>query len=188
MGEAESNGVDVEAVERDLMDWIERLCVPRGELSKLPICPFARKALTDNHVRIFVNNQGLDFQEFVEARIADWEDPQHLVILVEVRTDEYTPEVLDPMMDALNDKYYRDDLFFVFDHPDYPVEINGVDTGNKKYALMVYQSLKKLHEAGLHLRKNTNYYSVCPDRVTKEVVEYRNRYVQLKAEADAESQ
>ncbi len=186
MGGAKLEGVDVGAVERDLMAWIERLCVPREELGNLPICPFARKAVKDKQVRIFVNDKGLSFQEFVEARIRDWEDPMHLVINVEVRTEEYTPEVLDPMMDALNDKYYRDDIFFVFDHPDYPVEINGVDTGNKKYALMVFQSLTKLHEAGLHLKKSTNYYSICPDRVTKEVVEYRNRYVQLKAESETE--
>jgi hypothetical protein len=130
----------VDKVTKDLQDWIIGLTKPKTELGRFATCPYAQ----------FAKYQ-------IEKRsISDLQPLEGVEVAIFVLDDSHTLEDLLEACRALNEAY--PDYVFLDDHKDDHSYINGVQTNNGKYNLILCQNKAKLLKAREALR-NTRYYS-----------------------------
>lgn len=130
---------EVKAI-KDIQDWILNLTQPRHELGEFATCPYAK----------FAKYQ-------IEKRsISDLQPLEGVEVAIFVLDDSHTLEDLLEACRALNEAY--PDYIFLDDHKDDHSFINGVQTNNGKYNLILCQNKKKLFKAR-EILKTTDYYS-----------------------------
>lgn len=123
----------------DIVEWIKKVSEVRPELGGFSVCPFAKKA-TYEILKIDIDKihpiDGFD------------------VVIYIINEDN-----LDTINEWVNyyNKEYKDWLFFE-DCASYDTFINGVQTNNGKYNLILGQPKEKLRKFREILKK-TNYYS-----------------------------
>lgn len=124
-----------------LKEWVSKLSIPNPNFGNWPICPFAKKVLDSNKVKITFNDRDINIKEdevwiFVYDRDICSE---HLLLRRNVLNAEH-PE-----------------LIFMEDHCDCPEVITGVSMNNGKYNIIIGQHRTKIREARRTLHEK-NYY------------------------------
>jgi hypothetical protein len=141
----------VDKVTKDIQDWILCLSKPKNELGKFAVCPYAR------------------FSKYqIEKRsISDLAPLAGVEVAIFVLEDSHTLEDLTEACRALNEVY--SDYIFLDDHKDDDSFINGVQTNNGKYNLILCQSKEALLKARDTLHE-TKYYSYWDEKMYNRIV------------------
>ena len=142
----------VDKVTKDIQDWILSLTKPKRELGRFATCPYAQFAKYQIEKRLIS-----DLQPLPGAEVA-----------IFVLEDSHTLEDLVEACRALNEAY--PDHIFLDDHKDDPSFINGVQTNNGKYNLILCQNKEKLLMARETL-KTTRYYSYWDEKMYNKIVQ-----------------
>ena len=133
-------------------DWINRISKPREELGGMSVCPYAR---------------GTEY-ELVETDGSDIDPPPwDFDLIIYKLPDHYTIEELGDIAHEYNNIY--PEMVFLPDHKDKDTFINGVQTNNGKYNLILCQWRDNLTAARDKLGK-TSYYSYWAEDYLKEIL------------------
>lgn len=154
-------------MEKDLTDWIQRITQNLDELGGFSICPFAKKAMQDKKVYFSYFSEYEPVKHitsYVETTPNDFE----LVCFVCTSKDLTNDQLID-IMNKLQNKL--PDMIVLKDHPDEPGFINGVNTGNGEYSLILVQPRQKL-EVARELLKRTKYYDYWSEEYKNEIWNY----------------
>jgi hypothetical protein len=123
-----------------IKEWIEKVSKSRPELGGFSICPFAKRS----HYKI------------VETSIDSIkvEDGYDVIIYI---VDENSIETIQNWVEIYNAKFV--DWLFFEDCFGQPTFINGVQTNNEKYNLILAQPKEKLRKFR-EILKRSDYYSL----------------------------
>ena len=137
---------------RYILHWIRQLSKIRPELGNFAICPYASSAkftILDEKLSYIVPNSEYD-------------------VTIYVVEDEIDAQYLYDAVDDYNQNY--PDYKFIADHGKTKTYIQGIQTNNGKYNLVLCQSRNELTEAREKLAK-TNYYDYWDKNYLEEVLE-----------------
>ena len=137
---------------RYILHWIRQLSKIRPELGNFAICPYA-------------SNSNYKILEEKLCQIVPKADYDVIIYIVENNIDA---QFLYDAVDDYNRNY--SEYKFIADHGKTKTYIQGVQTGNGKYNLVLCQPRKELYEARKKLAK-TDYYSYWDENYLKEVLE-----------------
>ena len=137
---------------RYILHWIGQLSKIRPELGNFAICPYASKA---------------NFAIIDEKLSQIMPDPNYDVVIYVVE-DNISENFLYDAVDDYNRNY--SDFKFIADHQKKKTYIQGVQTSNGKYNLVLCQPRNELTEARKKLSK-TDYYKYWDKSYLKEVLE-----------------
>ena len=137
---------------RYILHWISQLSKIRPELGNFAICPYASTAnfaIVDEKLSQIMPNDEFD-------------------VIIYVVEDNINADFLYDAVDDYNRNYpnYK----FIADHGKTKTYIQGIQTNNGKYNLVLCQSRKELTEARKKLAK-TNYYDYWDKNYLEEVLE-----------------
>ena len=135
-----------------ILRWIQEISKIRPELGNFSICPYASGA-------------NFSIQEQKLSQIAPNDDFDVIIYIVE---DSLDAQFLYDTVDDYNRNY--PDYKFIPDHGKTKTYIQGIQTSNGKYNLVLCQSRNELTEAREKLAK-TNYYDYWDKNYLKEVLE-----------------
>jgi hypothetical protein len=142
----------VDKVTKDIQDWILGLTKPKRELGRFATCPYAQ----------FAKYQ-------IESRsISDLAPIAGVEVAIFVLEDSLTLKDLTDACRTLNEDY--PDYIFLDDHKDDPSFINGVQTNNGKYNLILCQNKERLSKARKSLHE-TKYYSYWEEAMYNRIVQ-----------------
>lgn len=129
-------------IEKDIQEWIYEISRKNPKLMNFSICPFAKQSKF----------------KIIECSIYDIKplDEEFDVVIFVVEND-IEPIFIEQKCKELDQKY--PDYSFFDDCKDKPSFINGVQTNNQKYNLVLYQNKKFLSKMREILSK-TNYYDL----------------------------
>ena len=135
-----------------ILRWIQEISKIRPELGNFAICPYASGAK-------------FSIQEQKLSQIMPNSDFDVIINIVEENIDS------NSLYDAVDD-YNRNypDFKFIADHGKTNTYIQGIQTNNGKYNLVLCQSRNELTEAREKLAK-TNYYDYWDENYLEEVLE-----------------
>ena len=135
-----------------ILNWIREISKIRPELGNFAICPYASGAK-------------FSIQEQKLSQIMPNSDFDVIINIVEENIDS------NSLYDAVDD-YNRNypDFKFIADHGKTNTYIQGIQTNNGKYNLVLCQPRKELTEARIKLAK-TNYYEYWDKNYLEEVLE-----------------
>ena len=145
--------VKMDDAELHILEWIGKISKTRSELGGLPVCPFAKKArykvehLVDLNINPVLGS---------------------LELIVYILDNKYTFEQLDTIAKEYNS--FRPSLVFLPDGIDRYSNINGVQTSNGKYNILLCQDRAGLQK-GRDTLQNTSYYSFWDKDYLKEILE-----------------
>jgi len=137
--------------ELDIRKWILNITQPQEKLGGLAICPFAATA------KFHIEKRDL-------SDVTPY-DGAHVAIFVVEDTLSISELVLK--CETLNGKYL--DYIFLDDHKDENSFINGVQTNNGKYNLVIVQEKTELLKARKILHK-TEYYTYWSEEFYNRIV------------------
>jgi hypothetical protein len=136
-----------------ILEWINRISIAQPELDGIPICPFAKRA----KYKII---------ELLDTEIApDFSSAQVILYILD---ENYTCAQLDEIAKNYNKIYPH--LVFLPDSKDTYFSINGAQTNNGKYNLLLCQEREELQAARNKL-KNTAYYTFWDEDELKEILD-----------------
>jgi hypothetical protein len=124
-----------------IKDWIDRITLPRDELGNFSVCPFAKSA-----EYTIIETTGPDIDP----------PPWDFELIIYQLPSSYTQEEVISIANEYNKIY--PEMVFLPDPKDRYTEINGVQTNNGKYNLILCQWRDNLEKARSKLL-NTSYYS-----------------------------
>lgn len=142
----------VDKVTKDIQDWILKLTKPKRELGRFATCPYAQFAKYQIEKRLISDLQPLEGVE----------------VAIFVLDDSHTLEELLEACRTFNEAY--PDYVFLDDHKDDSSFINGIQTNNGKYNLILCQNKEKLMKARAALRE-TRYYSYWDESLYNKIVQ-----------------
>ena len=141
-----------------ILHWIQEISKIRPELGNFSICPYASGA-------------NFSIQEQKLSQIMPNSDFDVIINIVE---DDIDANSLYDAVDDYNRNY--PDYKFIADHGKTNTYIQGIQTNNGKYNLVLCQSRNELTEARKKLAK-TNYYEYWEGKVPDELFEeYLQKY------------
>ena len=135
-----------------ILHWIAQLSKVRPELGNFSICPYASGA-------------NFSIQEQKLSQIRPNSDFDVIIYIVE---EDISADFLYDAVDDYNRNY--EDYKFIADHRNSNTFINGVQTNNGKYNLVLCQPREELTEARKKLAK-TDYYDHWDKKYLEEVLE-----------------
>ena len=135
-----------------ILHWIQEISKIRPELGNFSICPYASGA-------------NFSIQEQKLSQITPNDDFDVIIYVVE---DNLEAQFLYDTVDDYNRIY--PDYKFISDHGKTKTYIQGIQTSNGKYNLVLCQSRNELTEARKKLAK-TNYYDYWDKNYLEEVLE-----------------
>ena len=137
---------------RYILEWIRKISKVRPELGNFSICPYASGA-------------NFSIQEQKLCQIVPNSDFDVIIHIVEDNIDA------NYLYDAVDDYNFNyPDYKFIADHGKTKTYIQGIQTSNGKYNLVLCQPRKELTEARKKLAK-TDYYNHWDKNYLKEVLE-----------------
>ena len=150
---------------RYILHWIGQLSKIRPELGSFAICPYASKA---------------KFAIFEEklCRIMPNDEYDVIIYIVE---DDIDKQFLYDAVDDYNHNY--SDYKFIADHGKTKTYIQGIQTSNGFFNLVLCQPRKELTEARKKLAK-TNYYDYWDKDYLEEVLEEDYKVVEIHIEPE----
>ena len=137
---------------RYILDWIDQLSKIRPELGNFAICPYASKAnfsILDSKLSQIVPKPDFD-------------------VVIYVVEDNISEQFLYDAVDDYNRNY--PEYKFIPDHGKTKTYIQGIQTSNGLYNLVLCQPRKELTEARKKLAR-TDYYNYWDESYLKEVLE-----------------
>ena len=135
-----------------ILRWIKQISEIRPELGNFAVCPYASQA------KFIILDEEL---KKVKPRMG-WE------VVIYAVEDDHDADFLYAMVDDYNRVYKK--YKFIADHRKSKTSINGVQTNNGKYNLVLCQPRKELTEARKKLGKTT-YYDYWDENYLQEVLE-----------------
>ena len=137
---------------RYILHWIKQLSKIRPEIGNFSICPYA---------------SGANFS-IIEEKLCKITPNSNYDVIIYVVEDNIDANYLYDAVDDYNLNYpeYR----FIADHGKTKTYIQGIQTSNGKYNLVLCQSRKELTEARKKLGK-TSYYDYWDESYLHEVLE-----------------
>lgn len=138
--------------EQYIFNWIHEVSKIRPELNGFAICPFAAKSK----------------YRIVECPASAIEIIEGLDVIIYVIEDYFNLNEVQKWVDICNSKYQ--DWKFFEDCGSYDTFINGIQTNNGKYNLILGQPKQKLRKFRENLAK-TNYYDLWNEEYLKEILE-----------------
>ena len=152
-------------MEENLIEWVKRVSERKDEIGGYSICPFAKKAVEEK--KVFWSTIAYECESYILRYI---ESTSNFELIVFYNTSKnLTDEDLLNLISKLQSK--RPDLIFLKDHPDNPGFINGLNTGNNEYPVILVQPKDKLLEARNKLLK-TKYYDYWSEDYKNEILGY----------------
>lgn len=133
-------------------DWIDRISKPNPELGGMSVCPYARG--TEYKL---ITTDGSDIN------LPPWD----FELIVYKFPDHYTIEELGDIATEYNNVY--PEMVFLPDHKDKDTYINGVQTNNGRYNLILCQWRDNLTKAREKLAKST-YYTFWAEEYLNEIL------------------
>ena len=137
---------------RYILHWIGQLSKIRPELGNFAICPYASKA---NY-------------KIVEEKLSQIVPNPDYDVIIYVVEDNMSAQFLYDAVDDYNRNY--SDYKFIADHGKTKTYIQGIQTSNGFFNLVLCQPRKELTEARKKLAK-TNYYDYWDKNYLEEVLE-----------------
>ncbi|NBO99027.1 MAG: hypothetical protein EBU90_02695 [Proteobacteria bacterium] len=138
--------------ENHILNWIREVSKVREELNGFAICPFASNAK----------------YRIVECSASAIEPIEDMDVIIYIIEDEFNLDEVQKWVDICNSKY--DEWKFFEDCGTYDTFINGIQTNNGKYNLILGQPTQKLRKFRENLAK-TSYYDMWDDDYLKEILE-----------------
>ena len=135
-----------------ILNWIREISKIRPELGNFAICPYASGAnfsIQEQKLHQIVPNSDFD-------------------VIIHIVEEDIDSNSLYNAVDDYNQNY--PDYKFIADHGKTKTYIQGIQTNNGKYNLVLCQSRNELTEAREKLTK-TNYYDYWDKNYLKEVLE-----------------
>lgn len=156
-------------LKEDIEEWVDNFVnVYNPELDSKP-CPYAKKALIDNKVKITDQLDGT-LRETITKHVDEWDNLD--VSVIGIPKDEITPVDLVEITMKMNVKLMTKDFVILVDHPDRIETVNEVSMGNGEWALVFIQRLSNINRASKELMK-TGYYDSWSDEEYELVVGWR---------------
>jgi len=152
---------------RYILHWIGQLSKIRPELGNFAICPYASKA---NY-------------KIVEEKLSQIVPNPDYDVIIYVVEDNMSAQFLYDAVDDYNRNY--SDYKFIADHGKTKTYIQGIQTSNGFFNLVLCQPRKELTEARKKLAK-TNYYDYWDQNYLKEVLEDDIKVVEIHIEPELE--
>jgi hypothetical protein len=155
-------------LEKNLISWIGRISNKENKLGGFAICPFAKKALEDNSVYFYYIDCDpiKQITTYIDGISSNMN--YEVILFYDIEKKLSDDDCVD-IINKLNSKY--DNIIFLKDHPDNPGFINGMNTGNGEYPIIIAQPKEKLLEYREAL-KNTSYYDIWDEEYLKEIWGY----------------
>jgi len=150
-----------------ILHWIGQLSKIRPELGNFAICPYASKA---NY-------------KIVEEKLSQIVPNPDYDVIIYVVEDNMSAQFLYDAVDDYNRNY--PDYKFIADHGKTKTYIQGIQTSNGFFNLVLCQPRKELTEARKKLAK-TNYYNYWDQNYLKEVLEDDIKVVEIHIEPELE--
>jgi len=135
-----------------IKDWITNISIPHKELDGMPVCPYAKSS-----EYTVIETDGSDISP----------PPWDFELIVYKLPDEYSIDELSDIATEYNNIY--PEMVFLPDHKDKDTFINGIQTNNGKYNLILCQWRDNLETARTKL-SNTSYYSFWDSEYLKEIL------------------
>jgi hypothetical protein len=155
-------------LEKDLINWIQRISEAKTELGGFSVCPFAKKALEEK--KVFWSYIGYEPEAYI-LRYLEATTDFEVIIFYNLKKN-LTDDDLKVIISKLQEK--MPSMVFLKDHPDNPGFINGVNTSNGEYPTILVQPRNKLEEARNKLSK-TKYYDYWSEEYKKEIFGYGSK-------------
>jgi len=152
---------------RYILHWIGQLSKIRPELGNFAICPYASKA---NY-------------KIVEEKLSQIVPNPDYDVIIYVVEDNMSAQFLYDAVDDYNRNY--SDYKFIADHGKTKTYIQGIQTSNGFFNLVLCQPRKELTEARKKLAK-TSYYDYWDKNYLKEVLEDDIKIVEIHIEPELE--
>ena len=150
-----------------ILHWIGQLSKIRPELGNFAICPYASKA---NY-------------KIIEEKLSQIVPNPDYDVIIYVVEDNMSAQFLYDAVDDYNRNY--SDYKFIADHGKTKTYIQGIQTSNGFFNLVLCQPRKELTEARKKLAK-TNYYDYWDENYLKEVLEDDIKVVEIHIEPELE--
>ena len=150
-----------------IIKWIQELSKNQPELGNFAICPYASKAnfaIIDEKLSQIMPNDEFD-------------------VVIYVVEDDIEANFLYDAVDDYNRNY--PDYKFIADHGKTKTYIQGIQTSNGKYNLVLCQSRQELTEARKKLAKTT-YYDYWDKNYLEEVLEDDYEVVEIHISPELE--
>ncbi len=138
--------------ERHIFQWIHEVSKVRPELNGFAICPFAAKSK----------------YKIIECSAADIEPIEGLDVVIYIVEDHFNLDQVLEWVEHHNQKH--SEWKFFEDCGSYDTFINGIQTNNGRYNLILGQPTQKLRKFRENLAKTT-YYDLWEDDYLKEILE-----------------
>ena len=135
-----------------ILRWIQEISKIRPELGNFSICPYA---------------SGANFS-IQEQKLSQIMPNSNFDVIINIVEDDIDANFLYESVDDYNRNY--PDYKFIADHGKTSTYIQGIQTNNGKYNLVLCQSRNELTEAREKLAK-TNYYDYWDKNYLEEVLE-----------------
>ena len=135
-----------------ILNWIQEISKIRPELGNFAICPYA-------------SNANFSIQEYKLHQIVP---NSNFDVIINIVEDDIDANSLYNAVDDYNRNY--SDFKFIADHGKTETYIQGIQTNNGKYNLVLCQPRNELTEAREKLAK-TNYYDYWDKNYLEEVLE-----------------
>lgn len=136
----------------NLKQWVDRISTPQQQLGNMPVCPYAK---------------GTQY-EIIETDGSNIEPPPWDFDLIIYRLPEtYTIDEVTDIANEYNNLY--PEMVFLPDHKDRNTYINGIQTNNGQYNIILCQWRDNLETARTKLA-NTLYYSFWDTDYLKEIL------------------
>jgi len=148
-----------------ILHWIGQLSKIRPELGNFAICPYASKA---NY-------------NIVEEKLCQIVPNPDYDVTIYVVEDDISAQFLYDAVDDYNRNY--SDYKFIADHGKTKTYIQGIQTSNGFFNLVLCQPRKELTEARKKLAK-TNYYDYWDKDYLEEVLEEDYKVVEIHIEPE----
>jgi hypothetical protein len=138
--------------EQHVLQWIRKVSEVRPELNGFAICPFAAKSKF----------------KIIECSVEDISPIDGYQVIIFIVEDYFNLDTINFWVEYYNTKY-KDWKFFE-DCGLYDTFINGIQTNNGKYNLILAQPTEKLRKFRENLAK-TGYYDLWDDEYLREILE-----------------
>lgn len=138
-------------VEAHIREWIAKISKIRPELGGFSVCPYASTAKI----------------QIIECLAEDIEPIEGFDVVFYVVEDYFDLASIQYWVNFYNNLY--DEYIFLEDHAGYNTFINGIQTNNGKYNLILQQNREKLRKHRQVLR-DLGYYSHWNDEMMREIL------------------
>ena len=143
---------------KSIYDWIDRISVVQK--NGMPICPYAKKALDDNKIKIQWLDETFSIKRILNAEIENytyhWPKNTEIVVLV-FDANRLNPHEIRKIILRNKTLLSERDFIALEDHPSDPGYIDNVYTGNGEFGIVLIQKRSDLNKRRLELKK-TSYY------------------------------